>query len=79
MFESGDYSEFDNWNERLSLARIRERPRWLMGPIVNIPGGRHQLPSRLRSALAPLVDRRTDFDKLRDKVEERAERIKAVA
>ena len=78
-FESGDYSKFDNWNERQSLGENTAAAALAIGPIVNITGGRHQLPSRLRSALAPLVDRRTDFDKLRDKVEERAERIKAVA
>ena len=41
-------------------------------------GGR-MLQSRARSAVAPLVDRRTPYDKVRDAIEERAERMKIAA
>ena len=79
VFESGDYSKFDNWSERLTLDESTKPPVRIMGTVHNITGARRQLSSRLRSALAPFIDRRTDFDKLRDKIDERGERIKAVA
>jgi hypothetical protein len=41
-------------------------------PILEFTGGRSELGSRLRSALAPLIDRRRPLDVIRDKMEERA-------
>lgn len=41
-------------------------------PRLAIDGGRSQLKSRLRSAVAVIVDRRTPLDVIRDKVEERS-------
>ncbi|MBS0537293.1 MAG: Hint domain-containing protein [Proteobacteria bacterium] len=41
-------------------------------PRFSIDGGRSEFKSRLRSAVAAIVDRRTSFDILRDKVEERS-------
>jgi hypothetical protein len=73
-----DYKLFDNWSERATLeidaGAVSERL-----PVTDITGGRRQLRSRLRSALSPLVDRRTEFDKLRDRIEDRAERMKSAA
>jgi hypothetical protein len=75
LFPSGDHKQFDNWSERASLEGDRIAPVQAIAPVIDITGGRLQLRSRLRSALAVLVDRRTDFDKLRDRIEDRAERI----
>ena len=77
--EDNDYSQFDNASERLTLGESTELPMRTIGPALNITGGRRQLPSRIRSALAPLLDCRTDFDKIRDKIEDRAERVLADA
>jgi hypothetical protein len=41
-------------------------------PRLAIDGGRSELKSRLRSAVAVIVDRRTPFDVVRDKLEERS-------
>jgi Hint domain len=41
-------------------------------PRLAIDGGRSELKSRLRSAVAVIVDRRTPFDIIRDRVEERS-------
>ena len=67
--------QFDNWSERASLGGDKIPPAQPIAPVIDITGGRLQLRSRLRSALATLVDRRTDFDILRDRIEDRAERI----
>jgi len=71
---SSNFELFDNWSERLELDATTVAHRFV--PVTNITGGRRPLRSRLRSALAPLVDRRTDFDKLRDRIGDRAERMK---
>lgn len=41
-------------------------------PIVAFNGGRAELSSRMRSAVSPLIDRRTALDRLRDRLESRA-------
>lgn len=67
-------SGFDNWledHQQQSTARSM--------PVISPAGRRQQLQSRFRSALAPLVDRRTTFDRVRDHIEERAERLKIAA
>jgi len=66
-------------SERASLEREMTSPAQRIAPQFNITGGRQQLRSRLRSGLALIVDRRTDFDKLRDRLEDRAERMKSAA
>ena len=40
-------------------------------PMLSFGGGRGELRSRLRSAAAPVVDRRQPIDRIRDKLEER--------
>lgn len=44
-------------------------------PEIDMAARRLQLQSRFRSALSPLVDRRTPFDKVRDNLEDWAERM----
>ena len=77
LVPSGEYPLFDNWFERASCER--DESALPIAPEINITGGRLQLRSRLRSALAPVLDRRTDFDRLRDRLEDRAEWMKSAA
>lgn len=76
---SGEYKLFDNLNERANTESENPSPAQRSAPQINITGARRQLRSRLRSGLAGLVDRRTDFDRLRDRLEDRAERMKSAA
>jgi hypothetical protein len=55
-----------------SKARVAEIP---CAPVASIRGDRDRLRSRVRSALSPLVDRRNTFDKVRDRLEDRAKVI----
>jgi Hint domain len=77
LVPSGEYPLFDNWGERATGES--DDPAQPIVPEINITGGRLQLRSRLRSAFAPLVDRRTHFDKIRDCIEDRAEWMKTAA
>jgi hypothetical protein len=71
--DDGTVELFDNFveYERLygSSARIAEEP---CAPAVVLAGGRDRLRSRLRSLFSPWIDRRNDFDRARDRLEERA-------
>jgi hypothetical protein len=64
---------FDNGFEYEELygakARIAEVP---CAPVSSMRGNRDRLRSRLRSALSPVIDQRNTFDKLRDRLEDRA-------
>lgn len=51
------------------LVDARTKP---YAPIVAFNGGRAELSSRMRSAVSPLIDRRTALDRLRDRLENRA-------
>jgi hypothetical protein len=71
---SADHSQFDNAAEYEAIfGPERECPPCV--PQIDLSGRRWQLASRLRSAIAPLIDRRTPFDRLRDAIEDRAERM----
>lgn len=48
-------------------------------PYLQFNGGRAELKSRLRSALAPLMDWRCQLDVIRDRIEERGESLIATA
>jgi hypothetical protein len=74
---SDDCCKFDNWSERSAVDQ-NTTPTAPRAAVLTM-GARRQVPSRLRSAFAPLVDRRTPFDKLRDRIEERGQRLKDVA
>ena len=77
LVPSGEYPLFDNWVECASGER--DESAQPIAPEINITGGRLQLRSRLRSVLAPVLDRRTDFDQLRDRLEDRADWMKSAA
>lgn len=65
---------FDNFEEyeRLygSVDRVATRD------VISF-GRRARIKSHLRSALSPLIDRRTEFDKVRDRLQERGDRLAA--
>lgn len=64
---------FDNWGEYLALfGHPPKEPMAPYAPIAAYHGGRGELKSRLRSALAPLVDFRRPGDVVRDALEARA-------
>jgi hypothetical protein len=67
---AGSIDKFDNADEYEQLygpAPMTEPPCAV--------GGRSELALRWRSAVSPLVDRRTLLDRIRDDLEERAERL----
>ena len=69
---------FDNYDEY--VERYGHGDASLMAPyapIASFNGGRSELRSRLRSALAPVFDLRRPLDILRDDVEERAQKSRA--
>jgi hypothetical protein len=69
----GDFEKFDNFVE---YERLYGRPPVgefvACAPLLAFDGRRSMLLSRLRSAVSPVVDRRTQLDRLRDLIEERA-------
>jgi hypothetical protein len=69
---------FDNYNEYVALygesAAVAMMP---CAPIAHFNGGRSELRSRLRSALAPIVDIRQPMDVVRDSIEARSLALKA--
>ncbi len=64
---------FDNYAEYLALygepSAVYAAP---CAPIMSFNGGRGELKSRLRSALAPVIDIRRPLDVVRDEIEARA-------
>jgi hypothetical protein len=73
---SSTIERFDNFVEYERLcgpkARVAEVP---CAPVVSIGGGRDKLRSRVRSTLSPWLYRRNAFDKVRDRIEDRAKLI----
>ncbi len=67
---------FDNAADRPMVA-VADHTSY--APIVCLVGRRSAINSRLRSALAPWIDRRLPFDRVRDHVEERAIALRAAA
>jgi hypothetical protein len=67
------FERFDNFIE---YERLYGRPQaaeaLACAPLLGFDGRRSMILSRLRSAVSPIVDRRTQLDRLRDLVEERA-------
>lgn len=66
---------FDNGDEFLALYGHPQEAA-ACAPIAAFNGGRNALKSRLRSALAPVIDIRRPFDVVRDEIETRAFRAK---
>lgn len=72
---AGSIEKFDNFAEYEQLYGDSRAGEPACAPILGFVGGRSVLASRWRSAVSPLVDRRTLLDRIRDELEERAERI----
>src|SRR6516225_3741768 len=72
-FRGNDRSLFDNAEEYIALYGSPGEPLTLFAPIVSYNGGRQELASHIRSALAPVCDFRKPIDKVRDRVADLAE------
>ena len=72
---AGSIGKFDNTAEYERLYGNLPETEPPFAPILGFVGGRSQLVSRLRSAVSPLVDRRTALDRIRDELEERADSL----
>jgi len=68
---------FDNFDEYVQLYGPELVTMAPFAPIVGNFGGRQELRSRLRSALAPVYDRRQPIDIIRDGIAQRAEQRQA--
>ena len=66
-------SEFDNADEYAALYGSLGEPLTPCAPFVTYAGGRQELSSHIRSALAPVYDLRRPIDKVRDRLADRAE------
>lgn len=65
--------QFDNYDEYVALyGGATALPMTPCAPIVSFNGGRSELSSRLRSALAPVLDVRRPLDIARDHIEARS-------
>ena len=73
LLPSADHAQFDN----IFYPSPSEAQSHLT--VISMTGGRQQLRSRLRSALSPIVDLRSPFDKTRDRLEERGYRMRLAA
>jgi hypothetical protein len=69
---AGNVERFDNFAEYLRLFGENDADENACAPIA-FKDGRERLLSRLRSAVSPLIDCRKEFDKVRDRIEERAD------
>lgn len=74
----GSFDDFDNAAERKALdLTIRMSMSEPYAPMIGFNGARSELKSLLRSAVAPLVDRRRPVDITRDRLADRADRVAA--
>ena len=77
-FETPEYFhiEFDSHDvidaEGAPCESLRDAETEPCAPVLSFGGGRSQLSSHLRSAIAPLIDRRRPLDRIRDGLEARA-------
>jgi hypothetical protein len=72
-FRGNDRSLFDNGEEYIALYGSPGEPLTLFAPIVSYSGGRQELASFIRSAVAPVCDFRKPIDKVRDRIADLAE------
>ena len=70
-------NSFDNADEYLRLYGPRTGPMAPFAPIASYYGGRQELASHIRSALAAIYDFRKPIDKVRDRLADRAELARA--
>lgn len=68
---------FDNADEYYALYGAPASDMAACAPLAAFNGGRSELKSRLRSALAPVIDFRRPMDIARDNIEARAQQSKA--
>ena len=68
-----DRSGFDNADEYVALYGSLGEPLTPCAPLATYAGGRQELASHIRSALAPIYDFRRPIDKVRDRLADRAE------
>jgi hypothetical protein len=68
---------FDNADEYVELYGLPSDPLTPFAPIVSYSGVRQELASRIRSGLAPVCDLRKPIDKIRDRIADRAEFVRA--
>lgn len=68
---------FDNADEYYALYGVPASEMAACAPLAAFNGGRSELKSRLRSALAPVIDIRRPMDIARDNIEARAQQSKA--
>jgi hypothetical protein len=64
---------FDNAEEYERLYGTTIGPKRSFAPIAGLFGGRQELRSRLRSAVAPIYDARQPLDRIRDHIASRTE------
>jgi hypothetical protein len=76
-FLGSNRSSFDNAETYIALYRSLGDPLAPFAPIVSYNGGRQELASYIRSALAPVCDFRKPIDKIRDRVADLAECARA--
>jgi hypothetical protein len=77
---SADRKLFDNWREYDALyGAVPIAQAKAFASETYLAGTRSQLRSRLRSAFSPWIDRRQPFDVVRDRIEQRAEVLRAAA
>ena len=80
LLPSADHKLFDNWREYEALYGAEPvAPAKAFAAEIQLSGARAHLGSRLRSAVSPWVDRRQPFDVVRDRLEQRAQALKAAA
>jgi len=72
-FLGNNRSTFDNAGEYVALYGSLGEPLTPFAPLVSYNGGRQELASHIRSALAPVCDFRKPIDKVRDRVADLAE------
>jgi hypothetical protein len=72
LVNSGNAERFDNFAEYLRLFGEDGAEEVRCGPI-SFGSTQERLMSRLRSAVSPWIDRRNEFDKARDRIEELAD------
>jgi hypothetical protein len=71
LVHSGNVERFDNFAEYLRLFGENDAEEAACAPSM-IESGRDRFFSRLRSAVSPWIDYRNKYDKVRDRIEERA-------
>jgi hypothetical protein len=76
-FLGGNRSAFENADEYVRLYGSLGEPMTPFAPIVAYCGGRQELASHIRSALAPVHDFRKQIDKVRDRVADFAKLARA--